>query len=149
MNIEIRYCKPKDIQQLINLCAAHAKFEQADYVSENKEENLAKHLFAETSPLKCLVVENENELLGYASFMKQFSTWDAAFYILLDCLYLKPEARGNGIGNQIMKLISEYAKTENCPTIQWQTPCFNIKAIKFYQKLGARSKSKERFFWKV
>lgn len=48
-----------------------------------------------------------------------------------------------------MEKVKEYAKAENCHMIQWQTPVFNDKAIRFYQKIGGISKPKERFFMKV
>ena len=78
--------------------------------------------------------------------MKQFSTWDANFYIYLDCLYLKENTRGKGLGKMIMEKIKEYGKSNNCNIIQWQTPDFNKKAITFYNKIGGKSKSKERFY---
>ncbi len=145
--MNIRYAEEKDMLQIIALCKAHAVFEQSDYKSRHKLELLSKYLFAEKPILKCLVVEKNNVLVGYATFMKQFSTWDASFYIYLDCLFLNEQTRGQGIGKLIMKKIKEYGKLENCKEIQWQTPYFNKKAIEFYTKIGATSKNKERFFW--
>ncbi|WP_148639138.1 GNAT family N-acetyltransferase [Aquimarina longa] len=95
------------------------------------------------------MIEESKEIIGYTTFMKQFSTWDANFYIYLDCLFIKEKARGKGLGMFIMERVKEYAKSKNCKIIQWQTPDFNQKTINFYQKLGAVSKSKERFFWNV
>jgi len=59
-----------------------------------------------------LVVEQESLIVGYATFMKQFSTWDTDFYIYLDCLFLKENTRGNGLGGLIMEKIKEYAKNQ-------------------------------------
>jgi len=95
------------------------------------------------------VVEEENSIIGYATYMKQFSTWDCDFYIYLDCLFLKANARGKGLGKLVMNELKKQAKIQNCNTIQWQTPDFNTKAIHFYQKMGAFSKTKERFFLDV
>ena len=81
--------------------------------------------------------------------MKQFSTWDASFYVYMDCLYLEEAIRGLGVGKEFMKKIREYAIDNGCKEIQWQTPYFNKQALNFYNKLGAQSKTKERFFWKV
>ncbi|MCX2681604.1 GNAT family N-acetyltransferase [Galbibacter sp. EGI 63066] len=147
--MEIRFARESDITQLVALCALHAAFEKADFNLKNKAELLKKHLFDKQNLVKCLVIETEGELMGYATFMKQFSTWDAGFHVYLDCLYLKESIRGQGIGSQLMKKIKDYAASENCGHIQWQTPDFNEKAIAFYQKLGAVSKTKERFFWDV
>ena len=145
--MHIRFVKIEDLPQLIMLCKAHADFERADYNTYNKQEALSKFLFGPNPHLKCLVVVQDDILIGYATFMKQFSTWDADFYIYLDCLYLKETARGRGLGHLIMAQIKTYAISQNCTTIQWQTPEFNTKAIDFYTKIGATSKDKKRFFF--
>lgn len=142
----IRFAKKEDVPQILSLCKAHAEYEQAAYDSAGKLDLLSKYLFQPTEVVKCLVVEKDNRLVGYASFMKQFSTWDAEFYIYMDCLYLNTEVRGKGIGSQLMEQIKNYAQKEGCKTIQWQTPDFNKKAILFYKKIGAISKTKERFY---
>ena len=143
--MNIRFAQKKDLPLIIELCKEHADYEQADYEQENKEELLSTFIFGQTPRLKCLVVEQENLIIGYATFMKQFSTWDADFYIYLDCLFLKANTRGQGLGTGLMEKIKEYAKVENCKIIQWQTPVFNQKAIDFYRKIGGVSKTKERF----
>ncbi|VAX37002.1 hypothetical protein MNBD_UNCLBAC01-1449 [hydrothermal vent metagenome] len=146
--MNIRFAKKTDIKQIIELCEAHAIFEKSSYSSENKAKLLEEHLFHSTNKVECIVVEKGRYLVGYATFMKQFSTWDANHYIYLDCLFLKESVRGQNIGHKIMCEIKEYANIQNCKIIQWQTPVFNEKAIKFYEKNGAISKTKERFSWK-
>ncbi|MEE9361106.1 MAG: GNAT family N-acetyltransferase [Cellulophaga sp.] len=145
LKMEIRFVQKKDLSQIIELCKEHADYEKADYERKNKSEVLSNFIFGKNPSLKCLVVEHENIIVGYATFMKQFSTWDAEYYIYLDCLFMKETTRGKGLGRLIMERIKEYAKTESCSVIQWQTPDFNKKAIDFYRKIGAISKSKERF----
>lgn len=147
--IELRFAQEEDLPQIIDLCKAHAAYENASYDQQNKSERLSSYLLGPDPGLKCLVVAQQNILVGYATFMRQFSTWDADWYIYLDCLYLKENARGRGLGKLIMEKISAYALTQNCKMIQWQTPAFNKKAIQFYENIGAVSKAKERFFWVV
>ncbi|MBN4081039.1 GNAT family N-acetyltransferase [Caldithrix abyssi] len=149
--MKIRYAEKNDIEQIVNLCKEHATYEKSKFNSKNKLELLSNYLFSTKEILKCIVVEKNNQIVGYATFMKQFSTWEANFYVYLDCLFLKEEARGKGVGREMMNQIQEYAKTENCETlhIQWQTPSFNKDAIAFYERIGAKPKTKERFFWKV
>ncbi|MGY0425401.1 MAG: N-acetyltransferase family protein [Polaribacter sp.] len=146
--MQIRFAEKQDVKQIVKLCKLHATYEKTAFDITNKEELLSKHLFDCSNNIKCLVVENDNKIVGYATFIKQFSTWDANFYIYLDCLYFRETFRGKGLGTEIMNKIKEYAISENCKIIQWQTPDFNEKAITFYQKLGAESKTKERFSWK-
>jgi len=147
--MNIRFAKEKDIDQIVVLCKVHADFEKAPFDSQNKATLLSNYFFEENGTIKCLVVELNNEIMGYATFMKQFSTWDANFYMYLDCLFLKKEIRGKGVGIQMMEKIKIHAKSENCSIIQWQTPNFNKDAIAFYHRLGAVSKTKERFFWNI
>jgi GNAT superfamily N-acetyltransferase len=143
----IRLAIKKDLLQLVDLCNAHAAYEKADYDPAGKAQLLSKHLF-ENKGIVCLVAEQSNRLLGYATIVKQFSTWDADHYYYMDCLYLTEDARGQGMGKQMMNEIKLIAIKEGI-NIQWQTPDFNTNAIGFYKALGAESKTKERFFWTV
>jgi len=146
---DIRFALPKDMPKVVELCQAHAAYEKASYSIEGKTEQLVKHFFDTPAIAYCLLVEIDEQIVGYATFMKQFSTWDAAFYLYLDCLYFESAARGKGLGKSVMEHIWAFAKAENCFQIQWQTPDFNEQAIGFYKKLGAINKTKERFFWLV
>lgn len=147
--MKIRFAKEKDLSSIIELCKAHAQHERSSFKEENKKEQLSKHILNPDSEIKCLIAESDTEIIGYATFFRQFSTWDAGYYMYVDCLFLKENARGNGTGKQIMELIKSYSNEQGCPIIQWQTPGFNRRAIKFYTLLGAERKNKERFFWKV
>jgi len=147
--MKIRFAEEKDLTSIIELCKAHAQYERSSFKEENKKELLSKHILNPDSNIKCLIAESDTEIIGYATFFKQFSTWDVGYYIYVDCLFLKDSARGKGTGKQIMELIRAFSKEEGCSVIQWQTPDFNTRAIKFYSQLGAERKSKERFFWKV
>lgn len=147
--MKIRFAEEKDLTSIIELCKAHAQYERSSFKEENKKELLSKHILNPDSNIKCLIAKSDTEIIGYATFFKQFSTWDVGYYIYVDCLFLKDSARGKGTGKQIMELIRVFSKEEGCSVIQWQTPNFNTRAIKFYSQLGAERKSKERFFWKV
>lgn len=142
----IRFTKKEDINQLIDLCEAHAHYEQCEYDRTNKAKKLSNDLFAGNPKLFCLVVKKEEKLIGYATYMKQYSTWDADEYIYMDCLFMDESARGLGLGEQLVRRIQAEGKKLGCTLVQWQTPEFNVRAIKFYKRIGATSKDKERFF---
>ncbi len=142
----IRLVQKKDLKSLVALCKLHAIYEKSDYSSEGKEVLLDKHLFSENPSLHCLVAEKDDRLVGYATFMPQFSTWDATHYIYVDCLFLTEDSRGFGIGEKLIDQIKEEGKKLNCSLIQWQTPEFNKRAMKFYDRIGAIGKSKKRYF---
>lgn len=145
----IRTATITDVDAIAELMVAHALYEQSAIEKEGLAANFEKHLAEPDHELRCLVVEYQARLVGYTTFIKQFSTWDADFYIYLDCLYLDDSMRGRGIGQELMEHIKEYARAEGCSQVQWQTPDFNTGAIKFYKRLGALAKAKERFFWEL
>jgi len=134
------------IDSVIDLCAAHAAYEESDYDSVGKADRLSFDLFSEFPKLYCLVAEVGGEYVGYITWMKQYSTWNAKEYLYMDCLYLEDGFRGFGIGEALVNRMKDYGRGENIDLVQWQTPDFNVRAIKFYKRIGATSLSKERFF---
>ena len=145
----IRKVELNEIDSLVTLMSQHADYEEADFVSEGKKERLTHLLFSSPQLLHCYVITIDKQLKGYFSFTYDISTWDASNYLHLDCLFLQENARGNGIGEEILKFLKEEALKKDCVNIQWQTPVFNSPAIEFYKKNGAKSKTKERFFLKL
>lgn len=143
---KIRFVERKDLPQVIALCQLHAEYERSAYDSNNKLERLEEALFAPVPKLYCLVAESNGELIGYATYMEQYATWDAATYIYMDCLFIKESARGLRIGEKLVKRMEKEGRALDCTLMQWQTPDFNTRAMKFYHRIGASSKSKERFF---
>nr|WP_315151651.1 GNAT family N-acetyltransferase [uncultured Flavobacterium sp.] len=145
MNYLIRECLPNDIAAVVDLCQKHAAYEKASFDPIGKEEKLKNALFDKQPQLFCLVVEVKGVIVGYASYTFDFSTWDAAAFMYMDCLYLEEEARSFGIGEALIERLKQIAATKNCINIQWQTPEFNERAIKFYHRIGGKGKDKVRF----
>src|ERR1041384_3455512 len=137
MEYLIRECQKKDLAGLMQLCARHAFYERAEYSTEDKHEKLKEAIFNKQPKLYCLVGEVQDELIGYATYTFDYSTWDAQSFLYLDCLYIDESFRGFGIGEQIIKKLKTIAFNNECANIQWQTPIWNLRAIKFYKRIGA------------
>jgi len=147
-NIIIRNIKENEVDDLVILCELHAKYENCTYDKSNKAIKLKEALFTANASLICIIAVHNNKLVGYSSFLKEYSTWDADYFLYMDCLYVLEEYRNNGLGKKLFDEVINYKNKLNCSHIQWQTPNDNIKAINFYKKIGAISKNKERFFYK-
>ena len=87
----------------------------------------------------------KNEFAGYATFTFDFSTWDAKYYLHLNCIYIKKKFRGLGMGKAMMERLVDVAKKNNCINLQWQTPVFNEMAIRFYEESAVRRTTKNDF----
>ena len=146
MEYIIRKCEIYDLAALIELCHKHAEYEEASYNRTGKQELLKNAIFSDTQKLHCYVIESNGQLAGYFTYTFDFSTWDAQKFLYLDCLYLEPDFRGLKIGEKVFEQLKEIAKENKCVNIQWQTPSFNERAIKFYNRIGGKGKNKLRFF---
>lgn len=137
----------KDIADVLQLCRQHAAYEGQCYLLKNQESDLVKFIFSEPARLYCWVVENiDGSLIGYCTYMTEFSTWKAGPFVHMDCLYLVEEARNRGIGKKLVTVMVEHVRSLGIDEIQWQTPEGNSNAIRFYERLGASAKKKVRFF---
>jgi len=85
------------------------------------------------------------ELVGYGAASIEFSTWKAACFLHLDCLYLAQQSRGAGLGARMLAAFENLARQQNLGWMEWQTPDWNIDAARFYERNGARALPKLRF----
>jgi len=144
-NYLIREIKENDLDKLMLLIGEHTAYEKAYFTATGKKERLKTELFETGSQLNCWVIEIDQEVIGFCSFTFDYSTWDAAYFIYMDCLYIRSQFRGLGIGSVILEKLRKLAIEKDCVNVQWHTPDFNAPAIKFYKKNGASSKNKVRF----
>ncbi|MEO1654740.1 MAG: GNAT family N-acetyltransferase [Bacteroidota bacterium] len=151
MNISdsIYFAQPADLAEILALCALHAAYEKLPFRMNGQESQLREDLFSENPKLYCLVAKNQQKIIAYATYMKQYATWEATEYIYMDCLFVLKAARSKGTGKALVERIKKESENLGCNLIQWQTPSFNKRAIKFYQRIGAYSKNKERFFLNI
>jgi GNAT superfamily N-acetyltransferase len=149
MDYLIRECTEDDLPSLITLCGKHAEYERTAYHPEGKQDLLKKALFCHQPEVFCLIAESDHRVVGYAAYTFCFSTWSAGRYLDMDCLYLEAEYRGFGIGEKIIRQLQGIAAIKGCIEMQWQTPSFNERAIRFYKRIGATGKDKVRFFLPV
>ena len=69
----IREIKERDLDKVMELIILHADWEKAPYQEQpHDKENLRKQIF-EVRDLKGLVVEVDNQVVGYATYIKQYS----------------------------------------------------------------------------
>jgi GNAT superfamily N-acetyltransferase len=140
----IRPLRPADGAALLNLCAAHAAYERAPFQDDGQVVRWTEAFFADPPRAHCLVVDAGGALVGYVSWSFEFSTWRAAEYVHVDCLYLEPAHRGQGLGRALLAAVTEGTAAPG-RHLEWQTPAWSQDAVRFYERLGARCAPKLRF----
>lgn len=138
----IRKVKEQDLSKVMELIELHAEWEKSPYTEGvDDKENLRKQIF-EKGDLNCLVIEVDGEVVGYCTYIKQYSTWGAHYYNYMDCLFLHENHRNQGWGKKLI----DYIKEDGLP-MQWQTPPHNTMGVGFYNHIGAKGKEKIRFYY--
>jgi GNAT superfamily N-acetyltransferase len=126
------------------LAQAHAVYERsATVLVDDWSARISRMITA--AQLHLFVALRGGEAVGYATTATTVETWTAAPYAELDCLFVHEGTRGAGVGALLVAAAADAARADGCRELQWQTPAWNEGAIRFYQRIGARSTSKERF----
>ncbi|MEU3529800.1 GNAT family N-acetyltransferase [Streptomyces sp. NPDC038707] len=141
----IRPATAADLPAIARLCAAHAAFERAEPVPVDLATRLEPVLFSAHPRAWCLVVDHGGELIGYATYSREFSTWQATDYVHLDCLFVTEPHRGEGWGHALLNAVKDAAAASGATHMQWQTPDWNTDAIRFYHRARAEARPKVRF----
>ncbi len=76
---------------------------------------------------------------GFALFFHNFSTFEGKPGIYLEDLFVRPEARGFGLGKALLVHLARLAIERDCARVEWWVLDWNEPSIGFYRKLGARS----------
>jgi len=137
--------RPHDLTELQLLIREHVRFERAAPIDGGLGARLESLLFSPPPRLHAIVAEDEDGLAGYATASLEVSTWQASEFLHLDCLYLRPGARGAGIGSRILDRVRALALELGVAEVQWQTPDWNDDAVRFYERQGAVYRDKKRF----
>ncbi|WP_339862846.1 GNAT family N-acetyltransferase [Thalassospira alkalitolerans] len=142
---DIRPVQRADMPTLINLIADHAAFERQQVDKAHLAHALPDCFFGDDACARVLVAECGGELVGYGTASVEFSTWRAACFLHLDCLYLAPQSRGFGLGTRMLAAFANVARAQNLGWMEWQTPDWNEDAARFYRRNDAVGQAKLRF----
>jgi GNAT superfamily N-acetyltransferase len=75
--------------------------------------------------------------VGFALFFHNFSTFHGKPGIYLEDLFVRPHARGRGIGKRLLAWLAHAARERGCARLEWGVLDWNAPAIAFYRSLGA------------
>jgi len=114
--------------------AAYEKLE--DQVVCNAAD-IETRLTAANAKLFGLIAEDDGIPVGMALYFYNFSTFRGRHGIYIEDLYVAPAARGQGVGQHLLKAIAQKARAHDCARVEWWVLDWNEPAIGFYKKLGA------------
>jgi GNAT superfamily N-acetyltransferase len=133
----LRPAELKDVVALVGLIAALAEFEGLTQLLEVTPEKLRPHLFGPKPAAEAFVAEVEGEVVAFALFFTNFSTFLAQPGLYLEDLFVSPGHRGRGIGQALLTRLARLALERGCGRFEWSVLDWNADAIRFYERMGA------------
>ena len=86
---------------------------------------------------RCWIAEIDGEPVGFALFFQSYSTFLARPGLYLEDLFVRPAARGSGVGRALMSACARIAVQRHYGRFEWSVLDWNEPALKFYAALGA------------
>ena len=114
-----------------------ARYERLEHEVVATEESLREALFGARPYAEVVFACLNGEPVGFALFFHNFSTFLGRAGIYLEDLYVRPEARGHGVGRRLLTWLAATAVGRGCGRLEWAVLDWNEPSIRFYRNLGA------------
>jgi GNAT superfamily N-acetyltransferase len=138
MTIAIRPATAADLPLIAALIRELAEYEKLAHEVRFDEAVLGDRLFGARPYAEVVIGEVDGTAQGFALFFHNFSTFEGKPGIYLEDLFVRPAARGCGLGKALLTHLAGLAVERDCARLEWWVLDWNAPAIGFYQKLGAR-----------
>ena len=139
MTLVLRRALPADVPLIRELIAGLAAYEKLSNACVATEALLLEHLFGARPHAEVVIAEYNMETAGFALYFHNFSTFLARPGIYLEDLFIWPAYRGHGIGKALLQYLAVLAIDRGCGRLEWSVLNWNVDAIGFYKRLGARA----------
>jgi GNAT superfamily N-acetyltransferase len=152
----IRPAVVDDVPRIVELIVELATYEREAASAQATAEQLREALFGPDPAVFCLVAEQDagadgaagGEVVGFALWFLNFSTWLGRHGIYLEDLFVSPAARRAGHGRALLVELARIARERGYGRLEWSVLDWNTPAQEFYAALGA-APMQEWTTWRV
>jgi len=137
LDIKIRNVKKEDMKRVHELIMELALYEKLPKEVDLTIDDLINDGFGERKLFNCFVAEVNSRVEGMAIIYNRYSTWKGRTIHLEDLIVTK-KMRNNGIGALLLDKVILFGKQMGVKRISWEVIDWNTKAIKFYERKGAK-----------
>jgi ribosomal protein S18 acetylase RimI-like enzyme len=132
----IRHPTDNDLKQWNLLWQGYLIFYKSS-LSDEVTILLWQRIHDDQHPINCFVAEDSStgELIGLVHYIPHPSTWNAKQYCYLEDLFVSPSLRGGGVGEALIKAVSDEARNQNWSDVYWHTQENNTLARGLYDKI--------------
>jgi GNAT superfamily N-acetyltransferase len=128
---------PEDeFEALLPLIAAYQRFYEVDDIDDERNRSFFRRFLAPSEDGELLAARDEGGLiLGYACLYWHFSSLAAVETVLMNDLFVAPEARGRGIGRTLIEASRDVARARGAGWLEWATAPDNHTAQRLYDSM--------------
>jgi GNAT superfamily N-acetyltransferase len=138
LSLTIRDATRADLPLIAQFIRDLADYERLAHEVRFDETVLGDRLFGVRPYAEVLIGEIDGAPQGFALFFHNFSTFEGKPGVYLEDLFVRPEARGSGLGRALLAALAQIAVERDCARLEWWVLDWNDPAIQFYKKLGAK-----------
>lgn len=135
--ITFRHAVSSDTPVILQLIKELAEYEKMSDQVIATEELLNEWLFKKKKA-EVIFAQVGNEVVGFALFFHNFSTFLGKAGLYLEDLYVKEAYRGHGYGKAILRQLAKIALERGCGRLEWWCLDWNKLSIDFYLSLNAQ-----------
>jgi len=132
----LRPATEQDIPALYELILELATYEKILHEVKTTPEMLHNAMFVR-EVAHTLMAEFSGELVGYAMYFYNFSSFIGLPGLYLEDIYIRPQHRGKGFGKIALARLAQIAIENNCWGMEWTVLDWNKPSIEFYEGMGA------------
>jgi GNAT superfamily N-acetyltransferase len=134
----IRRASPADVPAIYGLIRDLAEYERSLPEVTGTREQLSQSLFGPDPTVFAHVAEHDGEVVGFALWFLNFSTWLCQHGIYLEDLYVTPQMRRHGYGRALLAELAAVCVQNGYARLEWWVLDWNAPALGFYAAIGAR-----------
>lgn len=138
--VNSRPATKEDIPQLLDLMYQYiVDFYKCPRPSEDDLKGLIIHLLDHPyEGIQFVAEEEPNQLVGFATLYFTFNTLEVKRMALLYDLFVRPDTRGQKVGENLFQTCLSYIRDHNYSHMLWETAHDNVTAQALYDKMGAQ-----------
>ncbi len=138
--MRIRSAQPRDVTTIAQLIRELAAYERSAESARASEEQLLAGFFGPSPRVFCDLAESDDgEVVGFAVWFLNYSTWTGTHGLYLEDLFVRPEHRGRGYGRGLLAHLARECVAQGYRRLQWWVLDWNAPSIEFYRSLGAEA----------
>ena len=137
-DIRIVRATEHDVSLVLVFIRELAEYERLAHEVVATEERLRETLFGSRPAAEVVIAYDDDRPVGFALYFANYSTFLARPGLYLEDLFVRPEARGRGIGRRLLSYLAGVVVEREWGRLEWRVLDWNETALQFYQRLGAR-----------